>query len=323
MSRVDDFDVLPALSFGWSQSHTQLGRGRPDVRLTMASTPSCELAVIRREPGVLLQGSPPRGKLVLSLNVDGNALHLQRRHWALDLLGVVPAGGEFEVISTTPHTLFGLCLDPELLDEAALAHWGHPFPTGNSGPRLRFRDAVSRQRVVRTWAAWLHRARRQPGMFQDPGVVAIMEEEVVGVALANVEPTVRCAPVHPHRDLALRAEAFLRNSLDEPVRIVDVCAAVRTSRPSLHASFHQAFGTSPMAYRKSLRLSAAQADLRRARRGTTVVAIATKWGFFRFGHFSRDYRAMFGENPSETIQHAVARGSPGRGARPGPSDPFP
>jgi AraC family ethanolamine operon transcriptional activator len=67
------------------------------------------------------------------------------------------------------------------------------------------------------------------------------------------------------------------------------------------------FGTSPKAYWKSLRLSTARKDLERARRHTTVAEVATKWGFFRFGSFSSDYRAMFGEYPSETLGRAVGR----------------
>jgi len=58
---------------------------------------------------------------------------------------------------------------------------------------------------------------------------------------------------------------------------------------------------------KSLRLSAARKDLEKARRGMTVAAVAMKWGIFRLGHFSGDYRAMFGEKPSETLRRARGR----------------
>jgi AraC family ethanolamine operon transcriptional activator len=65
-----------------------------------------------------------------------------------------------------------------------------------------------------------------------------------------------------------------------------------------------------MAYLKSLRLSAARKELERARRGTTVAAVAMRWGFFRLGCFAGDYRAMFGENPSETLGRTRGRDSP-------------
>ncbi|MEI6226726.1 MAG: helix-turn-helix domain-containing protein, partial [Deltaproteobacteria bacterium] len=192
------------------------------------------------------------------------------------------------------------------LDDAARARWGQRFPASPSGAGLRFRDLESRRDLVRTWAWWLTHARRQPEAFKDPGLVAMMEEEVIGTVMEGVDPA-PAALARPRRDLALRAEAFLRRSLGEPIRIEDVCAAVHASRPALHRSFQAALGTSPMAYLKSLRLSAARKDLARARGGTTVAAVAMQWGFFRLGCFSADYRAMFGEKPSETLGRARGR----------------
>ena len=307
LTRIDDFDAVLSLSPNWEQSYVQLGRGAPSTQLSFARTPSMELTVASRAPGVLFQGAPPRGMAVVAVNLHGPSLHLQRHRWEGDLLGVVPRGGEFEIISNTPHTLFGLCVDHDLLDEAALAHWGHPFPARLSGPGLRFRDPMSRLRLVSTWARWLRRVQLQPGMLADPGLVALMEQEVVDVVVGSIEPAVPAPPIDPRRSVAHRAEAFLRRSLDEPVRIGDVCTAARASRPTLHASFLATFGTSPMAYWKALRLSAARRDLKQARHGTTVAAVAMRWGFFRLGYFSADYCAMFGEKPSETLRRATGR----------------
>jgi len=307
---VDEFDALRALNPRWDQEYAQLGRGSPVTRLSFVNTPSLELAVVSRAPGVLFQGAPPPGMAALAVNLGGHSLHVQRRPWERDLLGVAPRGGEFEIISTTPHTLFGLCVDQDRLDEAARAHWEQPFPARNAGPGLRIRDETSRRRLVSTWARWLHHACHQPGMLTDPVRMARMEQEVIGAVLENVLPALPAAPVRPCRDVALRAEAFLRRSLEEPVRIEDLCAAVHASRPVLHASFRAAFGTSPMAYLRSLRLSAARRDLERAGRATTVAAVAMRWGFFRLGSFAGDYRAMFGEKPSETLVRARGRASP-------------
>ena len=320
--RVDEFDALRELNPRWDLEYVQLGRGAPSTRLSFVSTPSMELAVVSRAPGVLFQGAPPPGMAVVAVNLRGLSLHLQRHPWERDLLGFVPRGGEAEIISTTPHTLFGLCVDQDRLDEAALMHWGRRFPARTSGPVLRFRDPASRRGLITTWAWWLNHARRQPGTFTDPHLVTLMEQEVIGAVMGGVEPVVRTEPLRPGRDLALRAEAFLRRSLDEPIRIEDVCSAVHASRPALHRSFRAALGTSPMAYLKSLRLSAARKDLARSRRGTTVAAVAMRWGFFRLGCFSADYRAMFGEKPSETLgrarghvtvlRHPATRRDPGR-----------
>jgi AraC family ethanolamine operon transcriptional activator len=39
------------------------------------------------------------------------------------------------------------------------------------------------------------------------------------------------------------------------------------------------------------------------RHARSVSEAATRWGFWHFGRFAREYRAMFGELPSETLKH--------------------
>jgi AraC family ethanolamine operon transcriptional activator len=36
-----------------------------------------------------------------------------------------------------------------------------------------------------------------------------------------------------------------------------------------------------------------------------VADIAIRWGFWHMGQFARDYRAMFGELPSETLKKSA------------------
>ena len=38
----------------------------------------------------------------------------------------------------------------------------------------------------------------------------------------------------------------------------------------------------------------------------TVADIAARWGFWHMGHFSQDYKALFGETPTQTRQTALA-----------------
>lgn len=43
---------------------------------------------------------------------------------------------------------------------------------------------------------------------------------------------------------------------------------------------------------------------------TTVTAIATGFGFLELGRFSVEYRKVFGESPSRTLQIGTPSGSP-------------
>jgi transcriptional regulator GlxA family with amidase domain len=39
--------------------------------------------------------------------------------------------------------------------------------------------------------------------------------------------------------------------------------------------------------------------------GTTVTAVAGRWGFVHLGRFADQYRQQFGESPSETLRATV------------------
>jgi AraC family transcriptional regulator, ethanolamine operon transcriptional activator len=57
-----------------------------------------------------------------------------------------------------------------------------------------------------------------------------------------------------------------------------------------------------MVYLKRIRLDGAHRSLQRAsKHGTRIIDVATDWGFWHMGHFTSDYRTMFGETPSETL----------------------
>ncbi|MNC93343.1 transcriptional regulator EutR [compost metagenome] len=61
-------------------------------------------------------------------------------------------------------------------------------------------------------------------------------------------------------------------------------------------------GTSPNRYLVSRRMSQARRTLRESdKAATTVTEVAARWGFWNFGRFAGEYKALFGELPSTTL----------------------
>jgi len=58
-----------------------------------------------------------------------------------------------------------------------------------------------------------------------------------------------------------------------------------------------------MAYIKMQRLNGLRRALINTNTNTrTVIEVAHEWGFWNAGHFSQDYKEMFGELPSKTLR---------------------
>jgi len=104
-----------------------------------------------------------------------------------------------------------------------------------------------------------------------------------------------------------RLDAFLRDHLDEPIQMAQLCDATGVSERSLRNACHAVCGTSPKRYLTRRRMEAVRTALERARPGqATVTRIATDYGFFELGRFAGVYTSLFGERPSDTLRSASA-----------------
>lgn len=89
--------------------------------------------------------------------------------------------------------------------------------------------------------------------------------------------------------------------------IVELCQESAVSQRTLQYSFQALLGLTPVAYLRILRLNRVRAQLLAPERSElTVTEVATYWHFLHLGKFARDYAAMFGEPPSQTLRRALA-----------------
>lgn len=98
---------------------------------------------------------------------------------------------------------------------------------------------------------------------------------------------------------------YMENNADEPLTPRELarvgCMSVRT----LHASFQQSLGESPMSYLRRIRLDHVRAELLRGDPTLTrVTDVALRWGFLHQSRFAQQYRERFGELPRETLRNA-------------------
>ena len=108
--------------------------------------------------------------------------------------------------------------------------------------------------------------------------------------------------VHPPQ-IINRLDAFLRDHLDEPLQLSQLCDVTGVSERSLRNACHAVHGTSPKRYLTRRRMEAVRSALVEARPGeATVTRIATDHGFFELGRFAAAYTTLFGERPSDTLR---------------------
>lgn len=99
-------------------------------------------------------------------------------------------------------------------------------------------------------------------------------------------------------------EEYIEANWDKPLDIETMANLSGVSARSLFRQFRKTRGHSPADFVKRVRLDHARRMLEQANSESSVVQIALKCGFQNAGHFARDYRVIFGELPSATLQRA-------------------
>jgi AraC-like DNA-binding protein len=99
-----------------------------------------------------------------------------------------------------------------------------------------------------------------------------------------------------------RAVDYLEARLDAPVMLTDLVAVAGVPGRTLLKHFRDSKGVSPMRYLRNARFQRVRQALMAAQPGESVTTIAMNCGFAHMGRFSVEYRARFGESPSETLR---------------------
>jgi len=157
-------------------------------------------------------------------------------------------------------------------------------------------------------------AVRQPEVFNKPSAQLIVAGAELAERLAALLAV--ASAYQPSRtDLKRRtqhhivriAEDVAMSRLGSGFYVKDMCVAAGVSERTLEYAFRDVMGLSPVAFLIRLRLHRArQALLAADPETTTVTAVAVHWGFGHLGEFARDYKACFGELPSETLMQRRA-----------------
>ena len=99
-----------------------------------------------------------------------------------------------------------------------------------------------------------------------------------------------------------RIDEYLDAHEHEVPSLAELCAVAGTSERTLEYAFREQIGLTPVRYLRLRRLNRARRELCSADPETTrVTDVAMRWGFWQLGRFAVEYRALFGERPSETL----------------------
>lgn len=292
-----DAEEQAAALTGWNQSYLQLSGGGfhgaiqrvnlGAVRLFMEELGSTVYQTGFLNDGVLALGVP------LYCATSGMFCGTPSGR---DALHVFSGRSGFEFRTGSDHVMMGIELDAEVASALYADSDNLNLHDKEAGIVATEPGALDALRQVMSML--FDTANATPNLFDSPalrlGMVDTLVEKIIAL---NIAPTNAEATHASHWHLVQASRCMVEDQLHQPPTVSELCTHLGVSRRTLQNAFQRVLGISPLSYLRAIRLGAARNALKSA---SSVTDAATALGFWHFGHFAKDYQAMFGELPSQT-----------------------
>lgn len=303
-------DVLEHSSavLGWQQTYDQLECGQPRSTLTQLYGDGYQIFLESIDKRVAQRGRSPDERLCIGVSWQGATF--DRADWALASgvcqVALLRNAEPFNLHMPAGATLLSVNVDFARFRELGL--------TCLDDDQLRQIDDASSievpMPVVARVAGRLRGAMQQAAGQDGTTAFSCEDSELVDLVMSGSlelfgggrhTRTERCRSLAVSTWLVRRSEELLFERAAVTLTVTDLCNHLKVSPRALQNSFHAVTGTAPLEYLRGLRLNAVRRRLAATSSDALSVGdAAAEMGFYHLSHFSRHYRDLFGELPSNT-----------------------
>jgi AraC family ethanolamine operon transcriptional activator len=213
---------------------------------------------------------------------------------------VRPGDCEFELITPSDYTIYGIVIRREALLQAAELSGSRIDWAQLTSAEVMHVDNSSRTALLQTLAGLL--TQESVGVSPDLHQQAVISALLAMLDTSEVDGAISNSFMRRQRIVA-KARDFVLGHCDQVITVPQLCERLHVSRRTLQYCFEDVLDISPMQYLRVIRLNGARRHLREnLSDARTVRDVAADWGFWHFSQFSSDYRKLFGQSPSESLR---------------------
>ncbi|KQQ33080.1 AraC family transcriptional regulator [Duganella sp. Leaf126] len=333
-----DADQLASALTDWQQRYDQVSAGRFTGALTERQLPQLQVfreslnQAVRQScrvwPDALWFGLPDHGP------DDDRTTRINGRRAAGHTLLVRPGDVDFELVTPSAYSIYGIVASRRLLEQAARRHgrqidWQQvqaadilqvdgaaraaclrmlaaalPSTAAGAGGGAKdvhgFASAAGGSRATGAGAGDAAVPCMGPGAWHDSVLYLLLDLLERGCGAPAASPSLQ-----RRRRVVDQVRAYIDAHRDVALTVPQLCAQVHVSRRTLQYCFEEVLGMSPLVYMRMMRLNGARRTLLGQDQGSARAAVgdvADAWGMSNFSQFSSDYRKLFGQCPSAALR---------------------
>jgi len=306
-SSFNDFDHFSHTIQAWDLDFQQLDTGECKTDLLQFTTAKSLLTHARFNRRFDQHGSAPPGNWTFGILAEQSTpITLHEQTISPNTIVVYKPGSEIDCVSQPGFEVFTVSYTEDYLNRIA-ADLGLP----EINKLAKYSDNFECNRMELTESRYhLHRIIAEVENLASPTDKALLRHtldmelpELILLTLSRSKPP-QSVSVGMRNRAIKRVKEHLAENPNESITVSLLCSIAGVSERTLQYAFLGHYGVTPKTYLKHYRLNGVRRELWRSNPDTTKVNdVASLWGFWHMGQFAADYRKLFGELPSETLQH--------------------
>ena len=294
-----------AYSVGWDAEVRQMQkRDRLLMQVIGFHTPHIQFGSTNYNAAFMVRGVCPQKSVVITYNQTKGVINYRNRRFDRNELLVLTRDEELDLVISERNTTFTIAIDEDYFYRAFSDYYGMDFEVA-----IKKRLLLEPQReeafldFLQFWIDYFLTHKKENLL---PSDYEKIEQEIMQALFAFI--IVDGKSPRSENNILKEARGLLDESLDLDLKLSDMANHLRVSQRTLEYTFKQNLGMTPKSYLQILRLHAIRDELKLADpRVTKVSDIALKYAFFHMGHFSSEYKKLFGESPVETLRDTSSK----------------
>lgn len=309
----DVLEQASSLPF-WSQDYTQLDKGQFSGSITSIACKGVQIfrEAMNRSVDELASAPPDSYVIGLPTIIEGEALWSGSK---LSKNSLITLDVNDELLFRTSHSSE---ITAAVISEERLEEYAERVEKVDLRPMMTKVNPVDalppeiQSRLLATlYIGTEHLAKNIEQGISHPHSWRHFEDSVLNICvqalIAASNNNSRHHEYRVHRYIVKSVRDLTLSQNLDPLTIGDICTTLNISRRTLNHAFQQVLGITPVAYMRNIRLHKIRAELQyKSQQINNIACVASHWGFWHMSLFSRYYRELFGECPSETLERSRA-----------------
>jgi AraC-like DNA-binding protein len=294
-----NLEEINIFSQGWDNRWRSVKSGGVNAQLWFFTTPRMQFSWIGYSNGIMIEGSHPRGTVVLSFVRSNGVCSFKNQKFEDYEVVVLEHGEELDYFASSANEIFTIAIEKTFFHREFHNYFDTTIDVLRKENRL-----IMKKEQMRTFVCKMYyllncfQTKESKELTLDNHIY--IEEDIIETLLKSIYTKER--KISKGHMYVKQAREIFEDNMQNIYTIKDLLNELDINARTLQYSFKNNFGISAKQYFQNIRLNAIKKELLQSdAQNTKISDISLKYGFFHSSYLSAEYKKLFNETPTETL----------------------